>query len=384
MTFTLDHTTLTKEQFLLLLASRIQLTEQEEEAVKNILKDGIEMPKLIALAVRHKVLQLITPHLIRLDEGKHISTSYKFLLHYNYIGNRQKNVERFKEFQRLLNLFKRSKMKVIPLKGALLTPLIYKDYGLRMMSDIDFLIRPEDRKKASQLLKDEGYTIGKYDWVKDEEIPVNREEEMMWRMNAGNLYSHIKRSGEEFLKVHRVDFSYDVELKKDYKATGALLEAAEENELFDTTPYLLQPLDFLIHLAFHLYKEATNVQYVYLHADLNMIKFCDVREYMLYLEKKGQLDWDALQKRAIEVGANEALYYTFTFLDELYHEHYVDKIKLLHINDQSFLEGYGMNDYGSSKVWKKSFVERFFSLDNRDEIEEIPEVQLFPERGNNR
>ncbi|MGG1880798.1 nucleotidyltransferase family protein [Bacillus safensis] len=376
----LDQSTLSNEQRLLLLSSRIQLNEQEEESIRALLKDGIDMPKLIGLASRHKVLQLMTPHLIRLDDEKNMTTTYKFLLHYHYIGNRQKNVERFKEFKRLLQTFRNAKLKAVPLKGAILTPLVYKDYGLRMMSDLDFLIHPDDRKNASSLLKKEGFIIGKYDWATDQEIPIEREEEMMWRINAGNLYSHIKRSGEDFLKVHRVDFSYDVELKKNYEATNALLDAAEEKPFFQTDVYLLQPLDFLIHLAFHLYKEATNVQYVYLHADLNLIKFCDVREYVMFAEEQNQLDWHALQERAKELGAEKALFYTFTFLDLLYQTNYIDELKQLDMSDQSFLEAYGENDFGSSKIWKKSFIERFFSLDNRDELEEEPAIQLFPER----
>ncbi|MGX1468196.1 putative nucleotidyltransferase-like protein [Bacillus sp. 153480031-1] len=376
----LDQSTLSNEQRLLLLSSRIQLNEQEEESIRALLKDGIDMPKLIGLASRHKVLQLMTPHLIRLDDEKNITTTYKFLLHYHYIGNRQKNVERLKEFKRLLQTFRNAKLKAVPLKGAILTPLVYKDYGLRMMSDLDFLIHPDDRKNASSLLKKEGFIIGKYDWAADQEIPIEREEEMMWRINAGNLYSHIKRSGEDFLKVHRVDFSYDVELKKNYEATNALLDAAEEKPFFQTDVYLLQPLDFLIHLAFHLYKEATNVQYVYLHADLNLIKFCDVREYVMFAEEHNQLDWHALQERAKELGAEKALFYTFTFLDLLYQTNYIDELKQLDMSDQSFLEAYGENDFGSSKIWKKSFIERFFSLDNRNELEEEPAIQLFPER----
>ncbi|AWI36731.1 hypothetical protein BA81_10196 [Bacillus safensis FO-36b] len=376
----LDQSTLSNEQRLLLLSSRIQLNEQEEESIRALLKDGIDMPKLIGLASRHKVLQLMTPHLIRLDDEKNITTTYKFLLHYHYIGNRQKNVERFKEFKRLLQTFRNAKLKAVPLKGAILTPLVYQDYGLRMMSDLDFLIHPDDRKNASSLLKKEGFIIGKYDWAADQEIPIEREEEMMWRINAGNLYSHIKRSGEDFLKVHRVDFSYDVELKKNYEATNALLDAAEEKPFFQTDVYLLQPLDFLIHLAFHLYKEATNVQYVYLHADLNLIKFCDVREYVMFAEEQNQLDWHALQERAKELGAEKALFYTFTFLDLLYQTNYIDELKQLDMSDQSFLEAYGENDFGSSKIWKKSFIERFFSLDNRNELEEEPAIQLFPER----
>lgn len=76
----------------------------------------------------------------------------------------------------------------------------------------------------------------------------------------------------------------------------------------------------------------------------------------------------------------ESTFYTFTFVDLLYQTNYIDQLQQLDMSDQSFLETYGENDFGSSKMWKKSFVERFFSLDNRDELEEEPVVQLFPER----
>ena len=100
----------------------------------------------------------------------------------------------------------------------------------------------------------------------------------------------------------------------------------------------------------------------------------------MYAEEQNQLDWHALQERAKELGAEKALFYTFTFLDLLYQTNYIDQMPQLDMSDQSFLEAYGENDFGSLKTWKKSFVDRFFSLDNRDELEEEPVIQLFPER----
>lgn len=100
----------------------------------------------------------------------------------------------------------------------------------------------------------------------------------------------------------------------------------------------------------------------------------------MFAEEQNQLDWHALQERAKELGAEKALFYTFTFLDLLYQTNYIDELKQLDMSDQSFLEAYGENDFGSSKIWKKSFIERFFSLDNRNELEEEPAIQLFPER----
>ncbi|MBJ8030402.1 nucleotidyltransferase family protein [Bacillus cereus group sp. N21] len=372
-----DQVQLTNEQQLLILASRLQLTKEQEDEIQMLLDKGINVPYLIELGTRHKVLQLITPHLIRNDKYKRINTSYKYLLQYNYIGNRYKNESRFKEIIPILKSFYEKNIRAIPLKGSLLAPQVYKDLGLRTMTDLDFLISPDTKTDASKALKSIGYQMGSYDWTNNKIVPVSREDELMWHMNAGNLYAHVKLTDEEFLRVNRVDFSYDVDLKKNYDATYKLLEGAVDSVLFGIPTKILDPNDFLIHLAFHLYKEATNVQFVFLHVDLNLIKFCDIREYVLYLEEIGELDWGKLAKRAVELNAEEAIFYSLYFTDYIYGGNFSDLLnKELKINDLSFLDKYGEVDYGSVRMWKKTFVERLFSENNSDEIETNPSVQL--------
>ncbi|PGD11778.1 nucleotidyltransferase family protein [Bacillus toyonensis] len=368
---------LTNEQRLLIVASRIQLTKEQENEIKILLEKGINVPYLIELGTRHKVLQLITPHLIRLDKYKRIDTSYKYLLHYNYIGNRNKNEARFKEIVPILKSFYDKNIVAIPLKGSLLTPQVYKDFGLRTMTDFDFLISPDDKTDASNALKSIGYQMGSYDWTNNTIVPVARKDELMWHMNAGNLFAHVKLTEEEFLCVNRVDFSYDVDLKKNYEATHKLLEGTLDSNVFGIPTKVLEPIDFLIHLAFHLYKEATNVQFVFLHVDLNLIKFCDIREYILHLEKCGGIDWVKLAKRTVELNAEEAMFYSLYFTDYIYGEKFSEQLnKELKITDLSFLEKFGEVDYGTTQIWRKSFIERLFSESNSDEIEKDPSVKL--------
>ncbi|MFS0870425.1 nucleotidyltransferase family protein [Paenibacillus xylanilyticus] len=366
---------------LLLLCSRIEMTVENEEEAKVIIDKGFDIDTLVSLANRHKVLQLIGGHLLRLDQTGKIKNMYKRLFNSYYISNKHRNELMFAEGLQVLQAFDQESIKAIPLKGFVLLPKVYKDMGLRICNDLDFLIDLSDRNKVSQVLKSLGYVIGDYDWSSNTINQVSRQEEMLWKMHIGNIYPHVKLSEDPLVRHIDIDFSYDVDLKKNYQASKELLENAVQTNLEDTPAYLLEEMDFLIHIAIHLYKEATNVQWVLLHADLNLIKFCDLRECTLNLLESGRLDWNLLAKRAKDLLATEALFYSFYYLDYLYDEHYSDELQpILNIRDETFLEKYGELDYGSAVKWKKSFVERFFSLSNADELEGTSRLEQFKEK----
>ncbi|MOA36869.1 hypothetical protein D3C78_1584170 [compost metagenome] len=57
-------------------------------------------------------------------------------------------------------------------------------------------------------------------------------------------------------------------------------------------------------------------------------------------------------------------------MDYIYGDCYSPQIQhLLGIDDTQFLSAYGEMDYGAAATWRKSFAERLFSLDNKDELE---------------
>ncbi|PUA34638.1 hypothetical protein C8Z91_34805 [Paenibacillus elgii] len=357
------------EEELLLLTSRVSLTADQEERVKSILNSKeFDMTYLLNLCIRHKVLPLVGQHLIRLDNFN-INTQYKRLIDYAYLGNKQRNIALFNELKKLLMAFKEKNIIIIPLKGTVLAPNVYKDIGLRTLSDLDFLIRTDQRDFVSNLLKSQGYIVGYYDWSSNDVYPTSRKKELMWKMYNGNLYPHMKLLDDPFVRFCKVDFSYDIDLKRTYHASNKLLDKIENGAIQDVPCSLLNPIDMLIHITIHLFKEASNVHYVHMHKELNLIKFVDLREYTLRI-------WDNLNpkdliKRAIELESTEALFYCFYYLNLLYKDHFSEIIlNELNLKDTDFLYKYGHKDYDKPKSWQKSFVDRFFSLSNLDEIEE--------------
>ncbi|WP_369819362.1 hypothetical protein [Tissierella sp. P1] len=89
-----------------------------------------------------------------------------------------------------------------------------------------------------------------------------------------------------------------------------------------------------------------------------------------------RMDSDKL-KYAISIakGYNcaEAVYYVLYYLDKIYHDGYEEEaLNELAINDNSFIFKYGEKDFGRAIKWKKAFFQRLFSLNNKDELESIP------------
>jgi len=372
----LSYEGLRNEEKLLLLTSRKELTPSIEEEIASILQEGFHVGRYTSLAVKHKVLQLSSRHLIRLDRNDAIDVQYKRLFEYSYLGNAEKNKYLFNELQYIMNRFYEAGLKVVPVKGSVLTPSVYGDYGIRTLNDLDFIIHLHDRSAVSDVLIKEGYQIGDYDWSSDEIITATNQEAVFWKMNAGNLHPHVKKIDNPFIKCVRVDFSYDVDLQKNYTATKILLEDTVLDELLGSPAYTLSPLDFLLHISIHLYKEASNVRWVELGAELSLIKFCDFREFLLSVST--QLDWEVVFERACELHAVTAMYYSLFFTNLLYQENhgteFFEYARDINIEE---VDQFGKADYGSSIKWNKTFMARFFSDSNEDELIEQSKLHSY-------
>ncbi|MCJ7481546.1 MAG: nucleotidyltransferase family protein, partial [Thermodesulfovibrionales bacterium] len=133
----------------------------------------------------------------------------------------------------LLRSFHGAGIAVMVLKGAALTLLCYKDYGIRPMNDIDILVRPEHAVRAVHLLKELG-------WLPIDFMPT---EEYMsvsyshgFRNNAGqecDLHWHVL---SQCRKAHDDDVFW---------------QDADEVKIHDATAYVLNPTDQLLHVCIH-------------------------------------------------------------------------------------------------------------------------------------
>lgn len=148
--------------------------------------------------------------------------------------------------------------------------LIFKGYvvrqyypvpELRSFGDIDFLIRPEDRKKSDTLMRNAGFQV-KTDWE-----PV---------------YSYYR--GDEYYEIHTDVMEVDVSDKADYR--GYFRKIWEHAHLVGTHTWELSPEFHFLYLLTHIAKHISG-------SGAGIRMYMDIAVFIRHFGDT--LDWDYIQ-----------------------------------------------------------------------------------------
>lgn len=363
----MDFSKLTTEQQLVILCSRTDITETVKVEIVHLLESGINVEMFIFAAFKNKVLPFAGKNLIQNDKQNKIHFQFKRLIDLIYGAHKDRNQISINVFRELAREFSKNKIKCVPLKGILLAPLTYKDLGVRTLGDIDFLISREDRLQIPSIMKNLGFIQGHIDYSTGSIVRADEREINEWRDTDGNLYPFVRKENDTTLPCVRIDFSFDADKRRNYSTTKGLLENAFQSTILDVMTWQLNPIDFLIHISIHLYKEATNIEWLEYFTDLNLIKFCDVREFTM--SNLHLIDWDKLIERSKDLEAEKALFYSFYYVKYIFEDNFCDEVlNRLHHIDESIVNQYGELDYQCAKFWKNDFETRLFNLSNESEL----------------
>jgi len=144
-----------------------------------------------------------------------------------------KNQMLFHAIPFLLRYFRDREIKTLILKGAALTVLYYKDYGLRPMNDFDVLVRMKEALPAIELLQ-------RLRWAPIDFTPTEN--------YISVSYSHGFRNsaGQEFdLHWHVLSQSRGVDADDDF------WDGAIPATIHDDMTLVLNPADQLLHVCIH-------------------------------------------------------------------------------------------------------------------------------------
>lgn len=354
------------DQFVLRL-SRLTISEEDTKIITDLIEsEKLNWPRIFQVAIQNKVLGLLYNNLKRLKLISRIPTRYEKNAKFFCLGNAIRNTELFKEYEKVIHALTQAGIKAVPLKGIYLAPNVYHEYSAREMSDVDLLVKREDSAKILEIMTSLGYEQGSYKKETHKVEPYSREKKMLWNMNMNTMIPFAKICDSQYAECIKFDISFNLDLKLEPNPVPSMLERAYQSDGL----WYLKPSDFFIHLCCHLYKEASNAEWIYQNKDVNIIKFCDVREYIL--QKMRTEDIQEAIHSALEHKVNQAVYYTIFYLKMIYQDGYEDKImEELEIDDLSFLEQFGQNNFKESVKFKKSFWERIFSDSNAEELKEM-------------
>lgn len=316
------------EEKIVHLCSRLQLTNEQYVQLREMLEAKPNWGEVFRIATFNKTMGLVSKHILHFNTNVLPGLVRRQLLFMN-LGNRERNREMFKELAKVLMLMNQSGIRYSPLKGAYLIPHVYKDYSVRLSNDIDILIRSDEVEKACQVMKDAGYIMGKYDDPTKTIIPARRTDDIYWKAQMGNIHPFVKISENPFLDFLVIDFAFDVDpVHKNLQIAEDMLESTIEAEIEGTQTKLICPVDFLIQVCTHLYKEAcARHAAAETYSDINLIKFCDVRELILaQWDVNDEATMKLLAERTKKHKVENALIYCFECCKKIYGDDFWDKL----------------------------------------------------------
>lgn len=299
-------------EFVILL-TRINVPDAYREPVLSIVLNKLfNWDKMLSIVIKQKIFGLIYRNLLKLKISDHIPFQLFNALKYMYIGNSQRNKKILAEVPNILSLLESHGIDARPLKGALLIPLLYTDPGCRVLNDIDIFIKKSDKEKVIEVMENNGFCYGEYSRDFCSIRPYTNEDKILWKLKMFNLMPFCKLVESKYIQAIQIDFTFGLSYEIKSDISSQLMSESSHLAGYNT----LNKLDFFIHLCCHLYKEASNEAWIKKGHGINLIKFCDVREYLLTV--LSEMDIKALLNRIILLKVENPVYYTLYFLNLLY------------------------------------------------------------------
>lgn len=364
---------LTDEQKLIILCSRLTFREEEKNALATYKEKKLNWFEILNYCIKNKVVSLVWYNVRKYGLSDKVPNPLFDMFEYHFFMTGLRNEIIISEAHNVQNALNEAGVKNVPLKGLILIPTMYKNPQIRHMNDMDIMIDIDSRSKVANVLENLGFVQGRPDRTGDRIKGYSRNEQIAWSMSMNNMPLFTKMREERYVRFLEIDFTFGIDFNRKNTAVSSMLQ----NTFYDESAGFerLDRVDFFIHLCAHLYKEATNASWVIYFQDINLIKFCDVREY--FMQNYSEEWYSKVCERAREFDAIKALYYSLYYSFMVFDDYeYLNLLEKIEIDDLEFMNSFGMHEWGECFKWKKGFYERLFSQSNEDELEEKPEVIL--------
>lgn len=230
---------------LLLCCARSRFEGEVKSDARELVSEGIDWERLLALAAKHGLLPLLHARLRDLD-GEQIPEAVLARAESVYYANLRRNVllqDELGEIVRSLREEVEEGVEVIVLKGGALAWTVYASPGLRQMVDLDLLVRPEQMERVGPVMEALGFH-------RSASLPAHM---VRFQERLGGGIEWIReRNG----KLTRLDVQHDVVgvdwCRRAFTIeAGALWEAARPLDLGGVLARQLSEVDTLIHVCLH-------------------------------------------------------------------------------------------------------------------------------------
>jgi len=161
---------------LILLCSHLSINETMKDQMKLLLSAALDWEKIKKIADNHHLTPLLYYNLNKISLEKYLPQDVLEAFKASYFTNIYFNAMAEEEITRILEVVSRKKLSIVFLKGFALMKTLYLNQGLRMMCDVDILIKEEELLEIKNILTQLDFSIGAQEALKQEqkyEIEMN-------------------------------------------------------------------------------------------------------------------------------------------------------------------------------------------------------------------
>lgn len=217
--------------------------DTHKREIKALLSQKIDWRDFLKKSYAHRIAPLIYYNLKKLDLLSFIPKPTVNGLEAAYIYTSRVNMVFAEELKHILNAFQKEGISCIILKGMAFVETIYQQNpGIRPLKDIDLLLRKEDVKEASLVLKHMGYQF--YDRY--------RSEPFYWQSHFHLPFEKKEKRGNFHLEIHWDLLEPDLPVSLDVKG---FWQRAVEIDFWGIKAKTLHPDDALTYLIWHTAKD---------------------------------------------------------------------------------------------------------------------------------
>jgi len=248
-----------------------------------MITNPIDWHNVIKVGEKQQILPFLYYNIKRLNLATLIPQDIFRIMANYYYSNLTKNTLLEMEIASLTAKAYRENITIIPFRGFSLMQDVYHNQGLRIMVDVDILIKENDFQKVKKILYQSGYTSSNMPQTSDIE-----------EQNIYIFSKNISHNQYIVLEIHNA-----IAPLRPYKINlPQLWNRSIEHTLHNQKIHFLSPEDTFISLALHLRR----------HTRRLTLKFIvDIAE--LLNKYKGALDWKYIQ----EAGRKNHIIYTIYF-----------------------------------------------------------------------
>ncbi|MFL5739967.1 MAG: nucleotidyltransferase family protein [Flavisolibacter sp.] len=352
-------------QILKLISIGIEANTKNRELIELFQSPEFSWGELIEQAILHRVLPLLAHTILYKLKSSELFIPVKIYQHFEQ--SLELNIYKTKIYRReaakIAELLRRNGVIFAGTKGIAYESTLYQANGSRHLGDIDFMIRPADRSKASNILLENGYKQGEYDVATNSVIPHPRETQIAYKLHPDHLLPIAVVTDDLFFKYIKFDVAcsftwhnsgFDVDMNE-------MLADTNEQQIpgFEAMLPVLNEENAFIFTILHLFKEAWFFEiWDEIQQDVNLMKFRDVITLYNNSVKSSQIP--SLQNKIKKYGLTDPFYWVCHHLDNTFGFSLCDSLDLHLAQDPKYLNT-AFSNKEKVAIWKGTMDDRLFA-----------------------